>query len=110
MNVDRKWTVNPEESKWVKRYSMYEGGQSLKDIKIYLDTNNVKPRRGKFWSLGTLRTILRNKVYIGEYQGLIKILMKNFNCYPQLISHSLFNRVQKTIEKNTKNKGNNWTI
>ena len=109
MNVDRKWTVNPEESRWVKKiFQMYEGGQSLKDIKIYLDTNNVKPRRGKFWSLGTLRTILRNKVYIGEYRWVDKDTNEEFLIVtPQLISHSLFNRVQKTIEKNTKNKGNN---
>ena len=67
-NVDKEWTIEPEESKWVKQiFKMFNEGKSLKQIKTYLDTNNVKPRRNKLWSLGTLLTILKNKVYIGEY-------------------------------------------
>jgi len=108
-NVDRRWTINPDESKWVKSiFKMYESGKSLKDIKNHLDTNNVKPRRGNLWSLGTLNTILRNKVYIGEYRWVDKDTGDEFLIVtPPIVSHSLFNRVQKVIEKNTRNKGNN---
>ena len=39
-----------------------------------------------------------------EYQDVI---LETFHItVPQIISHSLFNRVQKKIEKNTKNKAN----
>ena len=103
-NVDKKWKVNPDESKWVKEiFKQYEQGKSLKDIKSILDTNGVKPRRGKLWSLGTLNTILRNRVYIGEYFWVDKETEDRFHIVvPSIISHSLFNRVQRKIKKKHK--------
>ena len=108
-NIEKKWKENPDESKWVKEiFKQYEQGKSLKDIKSLLDSNGVKPRRGNLWSLGTLNTILRNRVYIGEYFWIDKETEDRFHIVvPQIITHSLFNRVQKKIKKNTKNKGNN---
>lgn len=109
MNVDKRWNENPDESKWVKRiFTEYEKGKSLKEIKSFLDTNGVKPRRGKLWSLGSLNVMLRNRVYLGEYRWKDKESGTEYPIVvPKLITHSLFNRVQKKIEKNTKNKGNN---
>ena len=109
MNVDKKWKVNPEESNWVKEiFKSYEKGGSLKEIKEMLDTNGIKPRRGKLWSLGSLNVMLRNRVYVGEYDWVDKESGEKFHIVvPPIISHSLFNRVQKRILKNTRNKGNN---
>ena len=77
-NVDKKWVINKEESKWVNKiYDMYLSGKTLLEIKTLLDTNNVKPRRSKFWSIGTLNTILKNRVYIGEYNWVDKDSKKN---------------------------------
>lgn len=111
-NIDKKWTENKDESKWVKKiFSLYVQGKSLKEIKELLDLNGVKPRRGNFWSLGSLNVMLRNRVYLGEYIWTDKDTGDVFPIVvPQIISHSLFNRVQKTILKNTKNKGNNSRI
>jgi len=108
-NIDKRWKINPDESKWVKEiFKQYEQGKSLKYIKSLLDTNGVKPRRGKLWNLGTLNTILRNRVYIGEYFWVDKETKDRFYIVvPPIISHSLFNRVQRKIKKNTINKGNN---
>ena len=106
-NIDKKWTENKDESKWVKKiFSLYVQDKSLKEIKELLDLNGVKPRRGNFWSLGSLNVMLRNRVYLGEYSWTDKDTGDVFPIVvPQIISHSLFNRVQKTILKNTKNKG-----
>jgi len=111
-NIDKKWTENKDESKWVKKiFSMYVQGNSLKEIKEFLDLSGIKPRRGKFWSLGSLNVMLRNRVYVGEYKWTDKESGEVFPIVvPQIVSHSLFNRVQKTILKNTKNKGNNSRI
>jgi len=114
-NIDKKWTINKEESKYVKKiFSMYLQDYSLVDIKRYLDSEGVKPRISKVWNIGTLRTFLHNRVYIGEYVWKLKdphdktqILEEFSITTPQIISHSMFNRVQKKIERNTKNKGNN---
>ena len=108
-NVDKKWTIDKEESKWVKKiFNLYINDVPIVDIKSYLDTNNVKPRRSKTWSLGTLLVMLKNKVYTGEYVWVDKESQEEFTIIiPQIIDHSTFNRVQKKLEKNTKNKGNN---
>jgi len=108
-NEDKKWTVNQDEAKYVKKiFSMYLQGKSLQDIKSYLDTNGVKPRRSKLWNIGTLLTMIKNRVYLGEYQWIDKESDEKFDIrFEAIISHSMFNRVRKKIEKNTKNKGNN---
>ena len=108
-NVDKRYQINPEESKWVKEvFKRYVNGESLKDIKGHLDTQGVKPRRSKFWSLGSLNVMLRSRIYIGEYIWEDKDTKEKFRItVPPIISHSLFNRVQKQIDKNMKNKGNN---
>jgi len=114
-NIDKKWVENKEESKYVRKiFSMYLQDKSLVQIKSYLDSEGVTPRRSKVWNIGTLNTMLRNRVYIGEYEWKLKDqfdktkIIETFNITtPQLVSHSVFNRVQKKIDKNMKNKGNN---
>ena len=52
--------------------------------------------------------MLKNRVYLGEFTWVDKESEEEFKIVlPQIISHSLFNRVQKKIEKNIRHKGNN---
>ena len=68
----------------------------------------MKPKRNKLWSLGTLLSILKNKVYIGEYIWRDKDSGSSYLIVvPQIISHSVFNKTRKILDKNTRNKGNN---
>jgi hypothetical protein len=108
-NVDKRWEIDEDESKYVKKiFQMYLQGKSVKDIKVFLDSEGVKPRRSKTWNLHTILTMLKNRVYIGEFKWVDKESEEEFKIVlPQIISHSLFNRIQKKIGKNTKNKGNN---
>ena len=108
-NVDKRWEIHKEESKWVKRiFQMYLQNHSLKEIKELLDSRGVVPRRSKVWNIGTLLTMLKNRVYVGEYLWKDKDTGEEFLItIPKIISHSLFNRVQKQINKNQKNKGDN---
>ena len=108
-NVDKKWVVNKDESKWVKQlFQMYVDDKSLQEIKQLFDSKGVEPRRSKLWNIGTLLTMLKNRVYVGEYIWIDKDTKEKFTIQvPKIVSHSLFNRVQKKIEKNQKNKGEN---
>ena len=108
-NVNKRWETHEEESKYVKKiFQMYEQGTSIKNIKIFLDTEGIKPRRSKTWNLHTILTMLCNRVYLGEYTWTDKESEEEFKIrLPQIISHSLFNRVQKKIKKNIRQKGNN---
>ena len=108
-NVDKKWTIHQEESSYVKKlFSMYLQDKSLQEIKSYFDSQGVKPRRSKVWNIGTLLTMLKNRVYLGEYKWIDKESEEEFHIrFDPIISQSIFNRVQKKIDKNTKNRGNN---
>ena len=108
-NVNKRWEIHEEESKYVKKiFQMYEQGISIKNIKIFLDTEGVIPRRSKTWNLHTILTMLKNRVYLGEYTWTDKESEEEFKIVlPQIISHSLFNRVQKKIQKNIKHYGKN---
>jgi len=112
-NVDSYWKVNQEEQYYVKEiFNRYVQGQSLNEIKHYLDTNNISPRRSKLWNIGTIHTMLSNRVYLGEYEwvegGKKNIGGEVFDIrFDAIISQSLFNRVQKQLDKNRKNRGSN---
>ena len=107
--IEKKWVVAKDESRYLKKiFQFYLQGKSLKWIKNYLDGEGVSPRRGKSWNLGTLNTMLRNEGYTGHYKWRDKETNEDFTIIiPQVISHSLFNKVQKIIKSNQKNKGNN---
>ena len=114
-NVDKRFEIDEYESKYVKKiFQMYLQGISRKNIKVFLDTEGVKPRRSKTWNLQTILNMLNNRVYVGEYIWESKEMdnkdeiEETFHIVvPQIISHSLFNRVHKKIKKNIKNYGNN---
>ena len=107
--VDKCFSKHKIESKYLKEiFQMYLQGGSLKEIGMYLDTNEITPRRSKRWSLGSLHKILMNKIYIGEYRWIDKKTEEEFFINtPRLVSHSLFNRVQDKLTENQKNKGSN---
>ncbi len=108
-NVDKRWEIDEDESKYVKKiFQMYLQGESIKNIKVFLDSQGVKPRRSKTWNLQTILKMFKNRVYLGEYTWIDKESEEEFKIVlPQIISHSLFNRVQKKIEKNIRHYGNN---
>jgi len=108
-NVDKKWTIDKEEAAIVKKvFSMYAQGKAIKELKSHLDSLGIKPRRAKLWSIGTLHTMLKNRVYLGEYKWTDKESGEEFDIrFDAIISHSMFNRVQKKLKQNMKNTGNN---
>ncbi len=110
VNKDKFFEIDKEESKIVRQiFKMYSQGTSLKDIKIYLDTNNIKPRRSKSWSLGSIHKMLLNRFYVGEHKWTDKKTEETYPIVvPRIVTHSLFNRVQKKLTFNQKNKGSNF--
>ena len=89
-------------------FEMYSQGESLKEIKTYFDTNGVKPRRSKLWSLGSLHKMLMNRVYIGEFIWVDRKSEEEFFItVPRIVTHSLFQKVQRKLTVNQKNKGSN---
>ena len=47
INIEKQWNISDKESKWVQKiFDMYEKGERLKDIKNFLDSNDVETRSG----------------------------------------------------------------
>ena len=67
--TSKRLEINPRESHWVMEiFNQFLQGVSLADIKLHLEFNRVAPRRGKpQWSIGSLRALLGNTHYRGEY-------------------------------------------
>ena len=111
LNKDKVWVIESDESKWVKWiFNQYEKGSSVLEIKTELDNQGVKPRRTSngLWNLETLRNMLQNKSYTGFHSQHIKKIDKTFTYkIPKIINVGQFNRVQKLINLNQKNKDNN---
>ncbi len=96
--IGNKLVENENESKWLRFiFSEYSKGISLKEIKNELEKNGIKTRReNQKWSMGSLQSILRNKIYLGFDQYVdkkTKLLIKNQ--IPQLISNKLWNEVEE---------------
>ena len=108
---NKQLVIDEEESKWIKWiFKSYSEGMSTNEIKGELDIQGVKPRRTKtgLWNLVTLQKMLGNESYTGRKTFYDKELKKEFvYAIPQIISLSLYEKVQKKLQENLKNKDNN---
>jgi len=110
--IDKFFALHKEESQVVKElFKQYAKGTSISKLKVWMDSTGIKPRRAKTWNMGTLQKMLGNIHYTGIYVWTSKSRFGTGETFthtiPQIINHSLFNRVQKQLKKNLKNKGNN---
>jgi len=109
-NKDKTWVINPDESKWVKWiFKSYANGISTLEIKKELDLNGISPRRTRsgLWNVGTIQKMLSNESYTGIKRWFDKEIKKEWvYTIPQIISVSLFQKVQKQLKENLKNYDN----
>lgn len=112
VNGIKKLVINPIESNWIRNiYDWYDSGSSIKDICEKLDKNNVKPRRGTFWSNGSVLVILKNDLYIGKDEMIDNItnpskpkILYYIHKDIQIVDEETFNRVQNKIQLTLKRK------
>ena len=110
-NINKEWVINKNESKWVKWiFKSIVDGKSVMEIKNHLDKNDVKPRRTKsnLWNLGTIQKMLRNESYTGLKKWTVKKDEKTYIYrIPQIISISIFDKVQKIMDERVQHSDNN---
>ena len=100
---------NTDESKWVRQiFEWYDLDKSTKWIGQQLDKNGIKPRRSKFWNIGSIQSLLRNKIYIGIDTMTDKItdpqkpkVLTYKTERLRIVDDELFNRVRKKVQSNT---------
>lgn len=111
INIDKIWTIQKEESKWVKFiFDSYEKGKTIKQVKDLLDRNGVEPRRtgNGLWNTGTIHKMLMNKTYTGLHHIHQKKIDYTFSVkVPKIIKVGQFRKVQKLLQRHQHFKDNN---
>ena len=101
-NENKTWVENKKESKVVRElFKRYTRGQKIKDLKNWLDAENIRPRRAKTCGISeTIRKMLNNEVYTGVFVWVSKTLRRLSPIeVPQLVSHLFSTRFNPSREK-----------
>ena len=100
--VDKHFVID-EELRPVVEYifDAYAAGYSQKEICNYLNNKGIRTQTGKIWRNSTIRRVLENSKYCGEFHGMgVKIE----NGIPAIVSREIYNQVQVRLEASRINR------
>lgn len=96
------YQINEEEAFYVKKiFEMYSSGFLQKDIIQFLKDNGVVRANGKPFDSNSIRRLLNNRQYIGEYSFGDTV---NNDAVPPIVSRELFDSAQLRLSKSTKSR------
>jgi DNA invertase Pin-like site-specific DNA recombinase len=101
--VSKRLVAEPTEARWVaKIFTEAHRGRSPQKIREILESNDVSPRRGGMWSLGSVAALLKNTHYIGRYTFKDKKTEEEIivQC-PAIVDSDLWTAVQLKRSKRT---------
>lgn len=108
LNDERKLVIDPHEAEAVKMiFYMFANGYGYSKIAETLNNMGYQPKRGGMFGKNSLYSILSNEKYTGVFvfgknsDDTVKIE----NGCPQIISKSLFQKVQRIKAANKRNAG-----
>lgn len=102
VDENKKYIIDPATAPFVQRiYNEYANGKPMKEIMDDLDKQGVRSNKGNRISINSLRKILSNRAYLGEYRYAEYVIEGGM---PALVDEDTFNQVQKQFELN-KRKG-----
>lgn len=100
VNEEHKLALDSKAAPIVKEiFKLCYDGKTVKEITNIMNERNIKKENGKPLHYNSIRHMLSNRVYIGEYNrmGVIKE-----NGVPQIVTEEVFSAVQAELEKNSK--------
>ena len=106
-NVSKKLVIDDFECKWIQKiFKWYSKGLSTNEIRTKLNLNGVLTRRGNTsWSLGSIRKILSNNVYVGYYNYTDHSMNETIRVSsPPIVDQITFDKVQKRRVKLSESK------
>jgi DNA invertase Pin-like site-specific DNA recombinase len=80
-------------------FQKYSDGATIAEIVRWFKAKGIKPQHGKGMGVDSVKRLLKNRRYIGEYQYRETIVPGGI---PAIVDADLFNRVQERLEKNKK--------
>lgn len=64
----KKLVIHEDEAIWVRQiFKRSLAGAFPPELKVFLDSNGVRARRGGLWTWGSLQALLKNRHYTGQY-------------------------------------------
>ena len=103
INADRHYDIDPITGPHVlEAFRMIDAGKMQVDVIDYFNALGIKTSKGMPFTKSSLRSIWRNRKYLGEYRYNDIIIP---HAFPQLIPDDLFNRVCARIDKNRHTNG-----
>ena len=97
----KKFVVNKAESEIVRQvFDMYVGGKTLKEIRTWLQVNNIKNKQGKIYHLNTITRMITNPKYIGTLTFGEQV---RENAIPPIVDKEIFEQAQRRAVRNKKN-------
>ena len=82
----------------IEVFKKYADGATIKDIVAELKSRNIHNSRGEAIGYHSVRRMLTNRRYLGEYSFNDTVIP---NAFEPIIGQGLFDEVQRRIEKNT---------
>lgn len=102
VDKDKHYIIDPETEPVVKDIFMqYASGTPLKQIMDELNSRGIRSTRNNQFTINSLRHILHNRAYIGEYHYGDIIIPDGM---PAIVSQELFESVQERFELNRRIK------
>lgn len=78
---------------------LYDRGKTMKEIVTEMTAQGLLAANGKPLTYNTIRNMLHNRRYIGEYSFRETVLP---DCVPAIVPRDLFDRVRERLERNKK--------
>ena len=101
VDENKKFVIDPKHAPTVQEiYQLYSEGKTISEIVKHLNDKGLRTARGRPFTHNSLRTVLKNKKYIGtfEYNGEVSIE----NAVPPIVDVETFNKVQELLAFNQK--------
>lgn len=83
-------------------FALASEGKGIRTIVKELNTRGRTTRRGKPWSMTTIRDMLRNRVYSGTYERFGSRVSGN---HPALVASSVFKAIQERMDARAQKAG-----
>lgn len=100
IDAERHYQIDPVKAPFVLEiFRLYDRGKTMKEIVTEMTAQGLLAANGKPLTYNTIRDMLHNRRYIGEYSFRDTVMP---DCIPAIVPKDLFDRVQERLERNKK--------
>ncbi len=99
INADKKYEIDLKHAPTVREiFQLYSEGKTITEIVKILNNKGLRTSKGHPFTHNSLRTVLKNKKYIGTYEYNGEVTIEN--SVPSIVDEDTFNKVQELLAFN----------